>query len=203
MSRVTTVLRKSRKAIQDLDLLKVLHSEITHEHSSNPFQDKQSGSLGDFTLDWDSPKSQDVVLRKKSESGEEVAVSAMLGPEIDEGASSFPREALMKVCIKKPGLSSILQFDCGVSGKDNGSEFDIHSAHYLPSTSLDSSNYKGPSYSELDPNLQSELKRYLVSKGIEESFTNFLLLHLHRKEQGQYVNWLRKFEEMVARGDDD
>ncbi|GFY96195.1 Mitochondrial acidic protein like [Actinidia chinensis var. chinensis] len=204
MPRVTTVLRNTRRAIQDLDLLKVLQSEITHEHSSNRFQDKQNGSLGDFVLDWDSPQSQDVVLRKKCESGEEVAVSALLGPETFKGESSFPREALMKVCIKKPGLSSILQFDCGVSSKgDDGSELDIHNAYYIPSsTSLDSSIYKAPSYSSLDPHLQDELKNYLVSKGIEESFTNFLLLHLHRKEQGQYVNWLRKLEEMVAQGDE-
>ena len=99
-------------------------------------------------LDWDSPQSQDVVLRKKCESGEEVAVSALLGPETFKGESSFPREALMKVCIKKPGLSSILQFDCGVSSKgDDGSELDIHNAYYIPSsTSLDSSIYKAPSY---------------------------------------------------------
>ncbi|KAI7990690.1 Uncharacterized protein LOK49_LG12G02745 [Camellia lanceoleosa] len=200
MPRVTTLLRKSYKAIHDFDLLKALQSEIRHEQSSNQFQDNQSGSLGDFVLDWDSPQSQDVVLRKKCESGEEVAVSALLRPETYEGESSFPREALMKVCIKKPGLSSILQFDCGAFGKgDNGSDFAIHNAYYIPSsTCLDSSIYKGPSFSSLDPNLQDELKNYLVSKGIEDMFTNFVLLHLHRKEQGQYVKWLHKLEEMVA-----
>ncbi|KAI8562321.1 hypothetical protein RHMOL_Rhmol03G0027900 [Rhododendron molle] len=210
MPRISSVLRKGRKAIQELDLLKVLQSEIRHEHSSNPFQDSKSASLGDFKLDWDSPHSQDVVLRKKCESGEEVAVSALLGPrtygEEDEEESIFPREALMKVCIKKPGLSSILQFDCGVSGSNVGdwSSVYINGLHYLPSTSLDCSIYKSPSYrhKELDPHLLIEIKTYLESKGIEESLTNFLLLHLHRKEQGQYVNWLRKLEEMVTQGDD-
>ncbi|XP_028061921.1 mitochondrial acidic protein mam33 isoform X2 [Camellia sinensis] len=200
MPRVTTLLRKGYKAIHDFDLLKALQSEIRHEQSSNHFQDNQSGSLGDFVLDWDSPQSQDVVLRKKCESGEEVAVSALLGPETYEGQSSFPREALMKVCVKKPGLSSILQFDCGAFGKgDGGSEFAIHNAYYIPSsTCLDSSIYKGPSFSSLDPHLQDELKNYLVAKGIEDMFTNFVLLHLHRKEIGQYVKWLHKLEEIVA-----
>ncbi|GMP97536.1 hypothetical protein CsSME_00045755 [Camellia sinensis var. sinensis] len=106
----------------------------------------------------------------------------------------------MKVCVKKPGLSSILQFDCGAFGKgDGGSEFAIHNAYYIPSsTCLDSSIYKGPSFSSLDPHLQDELKNYLVAKGIEDMFTNFVLLHLHRKEQGQYVKWLHKLEEIVA-----
>lgn len=103
-------------------------------------------------MDWDSPHSKDVVLRKKCESGEEVAVSALLGPitfgELDEEEKIFPREALMKVCIKKPGLSSILQFDCGVSGSNVGdwSEVSINGVHYLPSTSLDCSVFKSPAY---------------------------------------------------------
>lgn len=110
-------------------------------------------------MDWDSPHSQDVVLRKKCESGEEVAVSALLGPRTygeedeEDKESIFPREALMKVCIKKPGLSSILQFDCGVSGSNVGdwSSVYINGLHYLPSTSLDCSIYKSPSYRhELD-----------------------------------------------------
>jgi hypothetical protein len=38
MPRVSPVLRKCRKALQDSDVLKVLQSEITHELSSNRFQ---------------------------------------------------------------------------------------------------------------------------------------------------------------------
>ncbi|XP_052173916.1 uncharacterized protein LOC127789153 isoform X2 [Diospyros lotus] len=146
MPRITTVLRQSRKAIQDLDLLKVLQSEIRCEQSLNPELDNQSGPTGDFVLDWDSPQSQDVVLRKKYESGEEVAVSALLGPEITCADSNSRRDVLMKICIKKPGLSSILQFDCGYS-----SEFDVHNAYYIPpSACLHSSVYKGPSFSASD-----------------------------------------------------
>ncbi|GAB4829945.1 hypothetical protein Ancab_019591 [Ancistrocladus abbreviatus] len=42
-------------------------------------QNFHSGSFGGFALDWDTPRSQDVVLWKKCELGEEVAVSALLG----------------------------------------------------------------------------------------------------------------------------
>ncbi|CAK9139910.1 unnamed protein product [Ilex paraguariensis] len=227
MPRVTPVLRKGLKAIQDFDLLKVLQSEIRHELSSNRFQNNtkcsklvsenlfgffcpltstsffqnyESGSIGDFVVDWDSPQSQDMVLRKKYESGEEVAVSALLGCETFQEDGRFPREAQMKVCIKKPGLTSILQFDCGVSSRsDIGTEFEIRNAYFIQSSScLDSSFYRGPLFSSLDPQLQDELKQYLFARGIGESFSNFLLLHLHKKEQDQYVNWLHKVEAMVA-----
>lgn len=194
MRRITHLLRRASKSIQDLDLLKVLESELNHELSSIPFQGCEIGSLGDFTLEWDSPWSQDVVLRKKGSTGEEVAVTALLGREAFQGDCKFPREALMKICVKKEGLSSILHFDCVASsvGEDR-SDFDIRKAHYIQSTScLDSSVYRGPIFSDLDPALQCELKQFLASRGIEENFTNFVLLHLHRKEQDQYMNWLQK-----------
>lgn len=38
MPRVTPILRRARKALQDSDLVKALQSEITHELSSTPFQ---------------------------------------------------------------------------------------------------------------------------------------------------------------------
>ena len=188
MRRVNGILRQSQKALQDLDLLKVLQSEIRHEQShdrfqvpsntiSNPasltrsvaflyfvtktrkkagiivlfpwMQNYQGGNPGDFVVDWDSPASQDVVLRRKCESGEEVAVSALLSPitfRNEEG--SFPRDLLMKVCVKKPGLSPVLQFDCGVFSKDHERlEFNIHSAYYIPSPAcLNPSAYRGPSF---------------------------------------------------------
>ncbi|XP_073265924.1 uncharacterized protein [Populus alba] len=150
MPRVTPILRKGRKALENLGLVKILQSEIKHELSTTPFQDNQSGSLGDFKVDWDSLESQDVVLRRKCESGEEVAVSALLGQEMFAEGGIFPREVLMKVCVKKPGLNSVLQFDCGVSEKGiGGSQFHIYSAHYLRSmtTCPKPSVYRGPSFS--------------------------------------------------------
>ncbi|KAM7270278.1 hypothetical protein ACFE04_029492 [Oxalis oulophora] len=200
MNRLASkVVSKARKAIEDSNLLKLLQSEINYELSSNPFQGEQSGSLGDFTVDWDEPKSKDVVLRRKSESGVEVAVSALLGEEISRQETKFPRDVLMKVCVKKPGLCSFLQFDCGVFENGIGkSDFLIREAFYLQSPShLGSSVYKSPAFSTLDPELQDALKRYLIARGIEKSLTNFLLCHLHKKEQDQYVNWLHKVKTFV------
>ncbi|KAL0453134.1 UNVERIFIED_CONTAM: hypothetical protein Slati_1291500, partial [Sesamum latifolium] len=146
MPRVTQVLRRARKAIEDLDLLKILESELSHELSSMRYQDDKVGSFGDFVLEWDSPQSQDVVLRKKCSSGEEVAVSALLSRDTFQGDGSLPAEALLKICVKKPGLSSILKFDCVASNRGSSKpEFDIQNAHYISSSSrVDSSIYRGP-----------------------------------------------------------
>lgn len=111
-------------------------------------QNEQSGPLGNFTVDYDSPKTQDVVLKKRCETGEEIAVSALLGGlnYADLGESTFSREVLMKVCIRKPGLSNLMLFDCGVSKNEGDSlEFDIRRAYLLPSkTSISPSIYRGP-----------------------------------------------------------
>ncbi|KAJ8755582.1 hypothetical protein K2173_022161 [Erythroxylum novogranatense] len=204
MPRITpVVLNKAGQVLEDLDLLKVLRSEIKHELSFIPFQSKKGGSWGEFAVDWDSSQSQDVVLRRKYDSGEEVAISALLGPETLGTGSAFPREVRMKVCVRKPGLNSLLQFDCGVKEKNVGeSQFAIHNAYYLQSIACSRrSAYRGPLFSTLDPHLQSALKDYLVAMGINEGLTRFLLLHLHKKEQGQYVNWLQKLESFVGKGD--
>lgn len=196
-------MRKGLKALQDLELLKLLKSEINFELSSNHFQKAQTGSLGEFVVDSDSPNSKDVILRRKCNSGEEIALSAILGPPNYEKDLIFVRDVFMKVCIKKPTLSSILQFDCKVYQKnDESSEFDINNACYLGSpTSLSSSIYRGPLFSELNNNLQKAFKEYLIDKGIGGSLTNFLLHYLHTREQKQYVNWLKKGEAFLSKNE--
>ncbi|GAB2267058.1 hypothetical protein Dimus_002040 [Dionaea muscipula] len=203
MMKSTNILRRGVEAIKDLGLLKVLRSEISHELSANRFQNYQHGSLGGFSIESDLPHSQDIFLRKKCQTGEEVAISALLSLESRQ-ESGLPWDLQMKVCIKKPGLGSIMQFDCGVRSRSNSSsEFSILGAYYLPipsTASLSPSDYRGPSFSTLDPQLQLALKSYLEDKGIEGSLTNFLLLHLHKKEQNQYVEWLKKIETLVEGG---
>lgn len=202
MPRANQIFRKARKALHDLDLLKILQSEINHELSSTSFQNhEQKGSSSDFAVEHDSLKSRDVVLRRKLESGEEIAISALSGPLMFGREGAFSREILMKICVSKPGVSSLLQFDCGVSEDGHGgSPFKIYNAYYLQSSAcLSPSVYRGPLFSSLDPELQKALKGFLISRGVEESLTDFLLIHLHKKEQGQYLNWLQNVESLIAK----
>ncbi|OVA16543.1 hypothetical protein BVC80_1549g6 [Macleaya cordata] len=149
--KLINLLRRSYRAVRKpSELAQILQSELKYEQTTVPhyLSKEKLGSLGNFTLDWDDPKSQDVVLRRKYDMGEEIAVSAMLGPPIFEDVVEglFPRTALMKVCIKKPGLSSVLHFDCDISGKsEGGSVLFIHNASFLPSSSsFGDSVYRAP-----------------------------------------------------------
>lgn len=88
-----------------------------------------------------------MVLRRRCESGEEVAVSALLGAESSNENVKFPREAFMKVGVKKPGLSSVLEFDCVATAQAGDvCNFEIQNVNYIPSSALDSSAFKGPSF---------------------------------------------------------
>ncbi|XP_076958414.1 mitochondrial acidic protein MAM33-like [Bidens hawaiensis] len=199
MSKIATLLQKGKKALGDLELLKILQSEIQYELSNDLYKN-EIGSLGDFVIDWNSPHSKDIVMRKRCESGEEIAVSALLGEGTFVEDNMYPKEADMKVCIKKNGLRSILQFDCKVLDEgQNNIDFHIQNAYYLKSpTDFGSSVYKGPIFSDLDPALQKELKQYLISRGIRNNLTAYILHHIHHKEQDQYIKWLQKLEAMVA-----
>ncbi|XP_010505941.1 PREDICTED: uncharacterized protein LOC104782649 [Camelina sativa] len=204
MRKLNPIMKRGLKAVEDGGLVKILQSEIRHEISHPRFQGAETGSLGDFKLEWDSPESQDVVLRREFDSGEEVVVSALLKPEpiiIEDDDLVFPREALAKVCIKKPGLSSILHFGCRVFETGSGcSHFDVERACFTRSlVSSPSSTYRDNFLRPVDFKLTYELRRYLISKGINEDLTNFLLCHLNKKEQDQYVNWLRKLESTMSR----
>ncbi|PKI42845.1 hypothetical protein CRG98_036643 [Punica granatum] len=199
MPKATAILRQCRRAIEDQQLLKVLKSEIAYELSSDRFKDHAINPPVGFVMEWDAPQSQDVLLRRKCETGEEIAVSAMLGPVILETECVFPREVSMKVSLKNPDLPSVLQFDCGVFAKSvEGSEIDIRSAYFLQSpTAWGPSIYKGPPLETLDL-FQSKLLEFLVAKGVGSDLTDFLLFYLHKKEQDQYVKWLQKLESIIA-----
>ncbi|KAL4204387.1 hypothetical protein AMTRI_Chr01g109610 [Amborella trichopoda] len=129
-------------------LLQLLQSEIEYELSKHPSQ-APGGLFGDFVVEWDDPKSEDLLLRRRNGSEEDVAVSSLLGPEGCRGDGTLlDMKASMKVCIAKPSLSSVLQFDCSIYGEgDESSDFSINNVHYLPSvTHMRAEDYKGPSF---------------------------------------------------------
>ncbi|XP_078445508.1 mitochondrial glycoprotein family protein [Wolffia australiana] len=194
------LLRRSSALVRNRDggLLSALRSELEHELSSKPQTSPQldrEGKLGSFVVDWNDANTLDTVLRRRQDSGEEIALSAVLGPLVDEGGNPLPRHVLMKVCMKKPGSEPILLFDCSVFRQDDAvePEFLIHKVNYLDSSvTVGKSRYRGPSFSCLDPKLQDAFKEYLINRGISAQLNNFLLLYLQQKEQDQYVYWLQR-----------
>ncbi|OAY83633.1 Mitochondrial acidic protein MAM33 [Ananas comosus] len=217
--------RRSAALLLDGGLLQALRAELAHELSSSPpplppppfslqTHHGSNTTVSEFAVEWDGPRASDVVLRLRAAptsssssaaAAAEVAVSAVLAPLRlpEDDLPPPPRDALMKVCVKKPHLRPVLRFDCRVFWRREefgDSDFSVKGVYYHPSVgSCGDCKYKGPVFSSLDPQLQEALKQYLASRGINTELTNFLLQHLQRKEHAQYVNWLRALESAFAK----
>ncbi|WOL12003.1 hypothetical protein Cni_G20767 [Canna indica] len=117
--RLRQLQRSGRTFFRDSGLLQVLRSEINHELSSSTISStgNEVGNMVEgFVLEWDNPWTQDVVLRRRPDHAfsDEIAVSSLLAPLRFQDEDPLPRNALMKVCIRKTGYDPILHFDCCV-----------------------------------------------------------------------------------------
>lgn len=198
----STFATNKRAEAGDQFLLQVLQSEIAYEASRQIGWEEAANRrlLGPFVLDWDAPDSQDVVLRRSYEQ-EEIAITALLdsnSSEENDAGEILPRAVLMKVCITKPGTTSLLHFDCRLQGYGNDAVINLVSYH--PSTqSLHPSKYRGPAFWTLDYALQDAFKEFLEVRGINVELGNFLIRHLHDKEQQQYVKWLHSLDSIIKK----
>lgn len=199
----STYITDKRAEAKDQFLLQVLQAEIAYEQSRQTDWEEEADRrlLGPFVLDWDAPDSQDVVLRR-SYGQEEIAITALLDSdccgENDEG-EVYLRAVLMKVCITKPGITSVLHFDCRLQGYGNDAIINLVSYHQS-TQSLHPSKYRGPPFRTLDYALQDAFKEFLEVRGINVELGNFLTRHLHNKEQQQYVKWLHSLESIIKKG---
>lgn len=199
----STFTPNKRAEAEDQFLLRVLQSEIAYEASRQTgWEEAGDGRLlGPFVLDWDAPDSQDVILRRSYEH-EEIAITALLdsnSSEENDADDIFPRAVLMKVCITKPRTTSVLHFDCRLHGYGNDAVINLVSYHQS-TQSLHPSKYRGPAFRTLDYALQDAFKEFLEVRGINVELGNFLIRHLHNKEQQQYVKWLHCLDSIIKKG---
>lgn len=200
---ITNTITNKRAEAEDQFLLQVLQSEIAYE-KSRQIDWEEAGNrkfLGPFVLDWDAPDSQDVVLRRSYEQ-EEIAITALLDSDCcgeNDAGEIYLRAVLMKVCITKPGITSILHFDCRLQGYGNDAVINLVSYHQS-TQSLHPSKYRGPPFRTLDYALQDAFKEFLEVRGINVELGNFLIRHLHNKEQQQYVKWLHSLASIIKKG---
>lgn len=57
--------------------------------------------------------------------------------------------------------------------------------------------YGGPTFGDLDEDLQMHFQRYLDERGIDSSLAEFLPNYIEYKEEREYANWLDKIRKFV------
>lgn len=208
----SAALRRRRRGANDDGVLAAVRAEIAHELSSDSNDSSPSlhpqDEIPGFATVSDAPRAQDLLLRCLHRDGgpaEEVLVSALLAPLRFDGDEPLPRDALMKVFVSKPGVAPLLRFDCHTAAAaagdgDAAAGYDVtaFSYHEFPGDDGES-KYEGPSFGDLDPELQASLKEYLTARGVNSELASSLRQHLLRKERVQYVNWLRTLEGLFTK----
>jgi complement component 1 Q subcomponent-binding protein, mitochondrial len=102
----------------------------------------------------------------------------------------------VNVTISKPGKGAVHV----VTNAQDG-VIEIENVYYYPKVELAEAEtvdndfaranvYAGPPFSNLDPELQSMLERYLDERGINEQLASFVPDYVEYKEQREYMRWL-------------
>jgi complement component 1 Q subcomponent-binding protein len=60
--------------------------------------------------------------------------------------------------------------------------------------------YPGPSFANLDEDLQALVETYVADRGVNEELASFVVEYIDWKEQREYITWLdSKFSSMSSR----
>lgn len=86
----------------------------------------------------------------------------------------------------------VLRFECLAS-----ETVTIETVKYLPNGSTDPNIYGGPTFEELDGELQDSFHEYLSTNGVDDSIATFITLYADYKEQLEYVKWLGDVKALV------
>ena len=74
----------------------------------------------------------------------------------------------------------------------------IHGVEYLPKGVDDEKLYGGPTFDELDSELQDSFHEYLAESGVDDTVASFIALYADYKEQQEYTKWLTDMEASIA-----
>jgi len=110
-------------------------------------------------------------------------------PELDVGVN-------FEVIISKPSANARLIAQC--LGTAEGTS--IRNVRHLPLDKPvdDVEGYTGPTFEDLDEELQEGIAHYLEARKIDSDFGYFVLAYATDKEQREYVNWLNKVHDFVS-----
>ncbi|XP_075672269.1 uncharacterized protein At2g39795, mitochondrial-like [Castanea sativa] len=213
----------SNKHSSDESLLPLIQSKIQCLKETDG-HDRVEQITSDFPFEiMDNPGLQTLTLKRKYQ-GEEIEVEVHM-PDIFTGENNdhhdgndnsekpslsiLPLVVSVSKQIKPSREDRLLFYPCRLEVSDRHSlefscisypdEIEIDSLVFkLPEISDDENTYEGPSFVDLDKDLQKAFKRYLRIRGIKPSTFNFLheyMINKHSKEDLIWMKKLKKFFE--------
>ena len=186
------------------NLLRVLDSEIKCALESDPpTEDVVPEGTIPFTVE-DTPGEQSVYLRRKY-GNEDIKIEVMamdMGSSGEDGdddddeneQGSRPHVSLTVTVSKGEGPS--LEFNC--SAYPDEVTIDVMAVKEKE-PSADHIAYEGPSFQDLDENLQKSFHKFLEVRGIKGSLSNFLAEYMMNKDNKEYIRWLKNVKSFIEK----
>ncbi|KAM1798735.1 hypothetical protein ACFX12_032775 [Malus domestica] len=180
--------------ISERSLVEVLESEIKCAQDVKP---KEAEVPEKFPFQIvDNPGEQTILLKREFE-GETIQVCVDI-PSVSTGEDDWKCEdpgIPMVVSISKPNG---LQLELGVSAFATEILIDCLSVKQPERCSKDLDYaYDGPEFHDLDEELQNAFYKYLESRGIEHTMSDFLYDYMENKGKKEYLMWLKKAKGLV------
>ncbi|PGH16577.1 hypothetical protein AJ79_01683 [Helicocarpus griseus UAMH5409] len=122
-------------------------------------------------------------------------------PEEDEEVPSYP--ARVSITIEKKGKGAVQVETLAQDGYIQVQNLAYYAKAELANAAgaekewTRQSLYSGPPYSNLDPDLQVMIDRYLEERGIDASLANFVPSFIEFKEQKEYTRWLSNLKNFI------
>ncbi|CAB81585.1 putative protein [Arabidopsis thaliana] len=194
----------------DQTLIQVIDSEIKDSFEADDHDaDEETIDSSDFPFKIEDNPGHRTVTLTREYNGEQIKVEvSMPGLAMDENEddvdddedgdgrheksneSSIP---LVVTVTKKSGLS--LEFSC--TAFPDEIVIDGLSVNRPDDSSEEQLTYDGPDFQELDENMRKSFHKFLETRGIKASATDFLYEYMMKKDSREYLLWLKKLKTFV------
>ncbi|KAF3449077.1 hypothetical protein FNV43_RR09801 [Rhamnella rubrinervis] len=185
------------------NLIRVLESEIQCAEESDDDNSVQGTPPDEFPFKIQDNRGERTILLTREYQDEIIKVEVDMpdiyaeeeadeeGDENDEEGSDESIHLVVSVSKDNGGL----QLEFGVTAYPN--EISIDHLSMQPGGSEDDLTYDGPEFSDLDPNFQKALLKYLEVRGIKPCTTNCLRKYMVKKDSEEYLEWLKKLKKFI------
>ncbi|KAL9295111.1 putative mitochondrial glycoprotein [Arabidopsis thaliana] len=194
----------------DQTLIQVIDSEIKDSFEADDHDaDEETIDSTDFPFKIEDNPGHRTVTLTREYNGEQIKVEvSMPGLTMDENEddvdddedgdgrhekaneSSIP---LVVTVTKKSGLS--LEFSC--TAFPDEIVIDGLAVNRPDDSSEEQLTYDGPDFQELDENMRKSFLKFLETRGIKASATDFLYEYMMKKDSREYLLWLKKLKTFV------
>ncbi|KAL6584928.1 hypothetical protein OROMI_004217 [Orobanche minor] len=187
-----------RKSAFEGNILRLIRNEIQYELDRSP-PSEPIPEFNSFKVD-ERPGEQWIRLSRKFGENEEIKVEVTmfdgsLPTKKNDDSEDVMLHITLIVDIFKGEDSNILEFVCS-AWPDS---IEIRKIFTRGHGRLKDQPYMGPTFKELDDELQETLYDFLEARGIDDKLAEFLHKHMRNKDKNEYLHWMENVKSFIQK----